>query len=336
MKSVVGQEGNKKIRYISWVLLVGVLLMILKFYAWSVTGSVAIFSDALESIVNIVSGIIALLSLIYASKPKDRDHPYGHGKIEFISAGIEGGMIAVAGLIMLAKGILFLSHPQELHQLTIGIVLVGFSGLINGLMGYFLVVQGKQLQSPTLYADGKHLLSDTWSSIGLIVALILVKITGLFFIDGVVTCLFGAWIGYTGFKLIKGTVGSLLDKADDRTVAQIVSILNRHRVDEWIDVHNLRVQKYGSDLHIDCHLTLPWYHSLQKTHDQVNRVSEVIAQELNQHVEVFVHSDPCLPQSCAHCSIQNCIHRQQPFKQTIIWTPENVSKNQKHSIHPLE
>jgi cation diffusion facilitator family transporter len=329
--SVSKHKAQEKIKYMFWVLMGGILLLAIKFYAWKLTGSVAIFSDALESIVNVVSGTVALLSLYYAAQPKDSDHPYGHGKIEFVAAGFEGGLILIAGSVIIIKGIYYLFIPYELQNIQEGLWLVIFSGLGNGLMGWFLIKKGRVLNSPTLHADGKHLLTDTYSSIGLIVSLFLVYITGYAIIDSIVSIILGIWILFTGYILVRKSIGSLLDKADDKTIDVITSILNSNRQEKWIDIHNLRVQKYGSDIHIDCHLTLPWYDNLEKTHHEVNMLHEIMSKEIGQEIELFIHTDPCLPTSCSICSIKKCLHRKFDFSNKIVWNSSNLQANQKHS-----
>lgn len=326
------KADKQKISYMFIVLSIGTVLLFVKFYAWYLTGSVAIFSDALESIVNVLSGIIALFSLYYAAKPKDMDHPYGHGKIEFIAAGLEGGMVLFAGILMLFKGIAFLLKPHELHQIDMGILLVFIAGLVNGIMGYFLVIKGKKLNSPALYADGKHLLTDTLSSVGLLVALALVYFTGNFIYDGILSIIMGIWILFVGYGIIKLAISSLLDKADFKMIEEILLVLNENRRAEWIDIHNLRVQRYGSSYHVDCHLTLPWYLSLKDAHVLIEDLRNSIATRFDDRVELFVHSDPCLPFSCEICEVLDCQFRTNSFIKKVLWTAVNIQKNKKHTL----
>jgi cation diffusion facilitator family transporter len=235
------ENAKLKIRTMQWVLLVGILLMGIKFFAWYITHSNAILTDAIESIVNVLAGAFALWSLYYASQPKDEDHPYGHGKIEFMSSGVEGGMIFIAGAAMLIKGVLAFFHPHVLEKVNVGLTLTFISGAVNYLMAKLLTKRGKDLNSATLVSDGKHLLTDTWSSIGLVIGLAIIYFTHLFWIDAVITVLLGVLIIYTGFGLIKESVFNLLDKADYAKIEHLIELLNRERKDNWIDIHNLRV-----------------------------------------------------------------------------------------------
>jgi cation diffusion facilitator family transporter len=314
------------------VLAIGFLLLCIKFYAWHITGSVAIFSDALESIVNVVSGLVTLLSVVYAAKPKDADHPYGHGKMEFIAAGFEGALVLMAGLLMLISGIRFLVAPNALTALTAGLLLSALAGLVNGAMGLFLINKGKHLSSPALIADGKHLLTDMLSSVGLIVSLLLVKLSGWVWIDGLASIGMGLWILFTGWSISKSSIGSLLDKADTQRVEEIVSLLSKNRRDKWIDFHNLRVQQYGSHIHVDCHITLPWYDSLDEAHQEVHAVHDLLKKEALFDIEFFIHADPCVPDSCSICVLSACPHRKKPFSQQKEWNLENLQANKKHKL----
>lgn len=317
-----------------WIILsfgVSILLLGIKFYAFYLTHSKAILTDALESIVNVLASGFAIYSIYLSSQPKDENHPYGHGKIEFFSAGIEGILILIAGLFIIYQSILAIVDPQPLNLLPYGMALVGLSGLINGWLGTRLVQVGKSSHSLTLEADGKHLLTDAFSSFVLLLGIAIIHFTGYFLLDSIFSILFSIYIIYNGYGLIRKSVGGLMDESNPRSVFTIVGILNRHRKDNWIDVHNMRVQRYGADKHIDLHLTLPYYYDLRQVHDEVHEVEEVLKKDLPGHVEVFVHADPCLPDSCCHyCHVKDCPVRKRPLTKTIEWDASNMAKNQKH------
>ncbi len=318
-------------RVMKIVLLVGIILMILKFVAWYITKSNAILTDALESIINVVAGGFALYSLNYASKPKDANHPYGHGKIEFFSAGIEGSLIFIAGLSMVIMAIYGFFQKKELESLDIGILLSLFTAAANFIMGRVLIRQGTKMHSATLVADGKHLISDVISSIGMIVGLLIIYFTGRFWIDNVLTILLGAWIIITGFLLVRESVANLLDETDLKAVESIVEILNKNRRENWIDVHNLRLLKYGAHLHMDCHLTLPYYLTLEQSHDEITKLETLVNEKAGKEVELFIHADPCVPESCPVCTIHSCPVRKKPFNKKIEWNLSSVLPDKKHS-----
>jgi cation diffusion facilitator family transporter len=326
-------SSQLKIRAMQKVLLGGFLIMVIKLTAYFLTHSNAVLTDALESIINIITGIFALFSLYYASQPKDEDHPYGHGKIELLSAGFEGGLIFISGVLIIAKSIYGFFHPSAIHSLDMAALLSLFAGAANFIMGKYLVSLGQKHQSIIMTADGKHLISDTISSVGLVIGLLVIHFTKLLWIDNLIAILFGGFILYTGFKLLKQSITGLLDEADYENLEKLIKVLNENRNNKWIDMHNLRVLKYGHTLHIDAHITLPWYDNLENTHHEVLAVEKLIKDKIHEDIEFFIHSDPCIPNSCAICSIDTCKVRSNKFEQKLDWTLENLLPNRKHSLN---
>lgn len=316
----------------TWMLVFSSLLMALKFLAWRLTHSNAILTDALESIVNVAAGGFALFSVIYADRPRDENHPYGHGKIEFVSAGFEGALILLAGGLIVAKAIYGFYHPQPLERIDTGVWLTAAAGLCNLFMGLYLVRRGKLLHSVLMTADGKHLLTDTISSGGLVVGLIILHVTNIAWMDNALAIAFGAYIVFTGMALVREALGNLLDEADTERLTQLVDILNRNRRPNWIDIHNLRVLKYGTQLHVDAHLTLPWYLTLEEAHNEVSAVEQLVKSEFDRDIEFFIHADPCLPTSCPICSVHDCPKRQSPQVKQLDWTLQNTLPDKKHQL----
>lgn len=331
--SSIKEIDLKKIRILKFVLVFSVLLLIVKFTAWYLTKSNAILTDALESIVNVIAGSFALFSIYYASLPRDENHPYGHGKIEFLSAGFEGGLIFIAGISIIANAVYSFFQPPVLQSLEIGVVLSAVSGVVNFIMGRILVKRGKKSNSLLMIANGKHLISDTVSSIGLVVGLILILLTDLLWLDNLMAVIFGGVILITGFGLLKKSVNSLLDEADYEKLNQLIDQLQIHRKEKWIDMHNLRVIKYGPNLHVDCHITLPWYDTLEDSHSEVTAVEKLISSSLGSNVEFFIHADPCvMPTSCPICLVKDCKFRQASFSKKIEWEMSNMLPNKKHGL----
>lgn len=320
------------IRIQAWVLAVGILLMGVKFLAWRITHSNTVLSDALESIVNVVAGSFALYSLVLAAKPRDREHPYGHGKVEFISAAIEGSLVALAGGIIIYRSVLALMHGTELHQLGTGIALVAFSGLINLAMGLVLRKRGKLHHSLAMEAGGTHLLSDAWSSAAMVFGLLVMQITDLHWLDGPFAIGFALFIVWQGVRVLRRSVSGIMDETDMALAAQLVQLLDRHRQPAWIDIHNFRVIEYGSTLHIDCHVTLPYYYSLEKAHTEISTMDQLLNQTSGREVELFIHMDPCIPASCPICLVADCPVRQAPFTRRIPWTLPFALENKKHDV----
>ena len=193
-------ETKSNIRLQRWIAIASALLLIAKFIAYYITHSVSVLTDALESIVNVVAGFIGLYSLYVAAKPRDIDHPYGHGKAEFISAAIEGTLVFSAGGIIIYNAVKNFLSPQPIHKIDVGIYLVAGTAIINWVLGFVSLQQGKKNSSLALIASGKHLQTDTYSTFGIIIGLLLISFTGKVWIDSVVVIGFGLFIIFPGFR----------------------------------------------------------------------------------------------------------------------------------------
>lgn len=322
-------QNKRKIRLILLSFVASILLSGIKFSAYYITDSNAILSDALESIINVFASGFAWYSIQLSAQPKDTNHPYGHGKIEFFSAGFEGALIIIASLVIIIGAVTRLLDPAPLGNLPLGSALIFVTIVINSVIGYALVTEGKKYNSLALMADGKHLLSDSVSSILLIASVFLVITTGLEWIDSLASLLFGALIAYNGYHLVRKSVAGLMDESDLNLMHQVVETIRQSKKSHWVDVHNLRVQQYGSDLHIDCHLTLPYYWELHEAHQAVHEFENVLKANQPGETEIFVHADPCLPECCFFCRMENCKVRAHDFQHEIDWDVVNLSKNQK-------
>lgn len=312
---------------------VAVVLLGVKLLAWWLTHSIAVLTDALEGIVNVVASAFGLFSLAISSKPKDNEHPYGHGKIEFISAGVEGLLISIAGIYIIYTATLRLYNPSPIHKLDIGILLVILSTVVNLVFALKARKLGNVSKSAVLKSSSAHLFSDVYSSIGLVAGLLLVWFTDWLWMDAVVAIIFAFIILYTGFKIIKSSVSGIMDEADEELLGLLVEKLNESRRQNWIDLHNMRIIKYGAILHIDCHLTVPWYFDVREAHKEVDALSDFARENFGESLELFVHSDDCQPTSCAICTKMDCTVRQEEFLKTITWTKENIRQNSKHHIN---
>lgn len=315
-------------------LIVGLVLMGAKFLAWWITKSNAILSDALESIINIVAGAFGLYSLSLAAKPKDQNHPYGHGKIEFLSAGLEGTLISIAGMLVIGKGVYNLFYPQELHALKLGAYLTALTGAINFAMGMQLENQGKKQDSLILRASGQHLQTDAWSSLGILIGLATVLITRMPMLDNLLAITFGLFILYSGYGLVRHSIAGIMDEADHQLMEKLVDNIQNHRTENWVDLHNFRIIKYGGNLHIDCHLTLPRYLDTTEAHQEVKALENLATSFHHKPIEWFIHVDPCESDSCVLCSKKDCSIRYAPFQEQVVWNLANVQKNAPHDLNP--
>lgn len=308
------------------------MLLLAKMSAYLFTHSLAILTDALESIVNVVAGFVGLYSLYVAAKPRDLDHPYGHGKAEFVSAAVEGTLIVAAGLLIIYETITDFITPRTLHQLDTGCWIIAATALINYAGGTICHRTGKKNNSLALIASGKHLQMDSYSSLAILAGLIIMLITRLWWIDKAVALIMSLLIIYNGYSIIRRSLAGIMDEADKQLLERFIGILNQYRKQEWIDLHNLRVIQYGDQLHIDCHLTLPWYLNLHEAHREIDALSELIRKEVGNSIELFVHTDGCMPFSCTVCAIDTCQVRQEPMKKRPDWTLDNILSDEKHRL----
>lgn len=312
------------------------ILLIAKFWAYYITSSVSVLTDALESIVNVVAGFIGLYSLYVAAKPRDIDHPYGHGKAEFISAAVEGTLVLSAGVLIIYTAIRNIFNPVPIQKLDVGIYLVAGTAIINWGLGYFSLRQGKKANSLALIASGKHLQTDTYSTLAIIIGLLLISVTGFLWIDGAVAIGFGLFIIYTGYKILRISLAGIMDEADMVLLEKMVDVLGKNRPENWVDLHNLRVIKYGNVLHLDCHLTVPWYLNIHQAHSEIDLLGKLIRTNFGESLEMFVHSDGCQYFQCHICRKSDCPVRQHAFKKTIDWSLDNALQNEKHGYRERE
>ena len=312
------------------VVAVAVLLFAIKIFAYFITGSVSVLTDALESIANVGAGFIGLFSLYIAAQPKDQNHPYGHGKAEFLSAGVEGSLIIIAGLAIIYKSVYSIIFPHPIRQLDYGMILIGITAVINYAMGSISVYRGKRNNSLALVASGRHLQTDTYSTLGIIAGLVIIYFTNLLWLDSVIALLFACIIIYTGYKIIRSSIAGIMDEADLVLLNKMVDMLDRNRQENWVDLHNLRVIKYGGQLHVDCHLTVPWYLNVHEAHGEIDKLGALIKNEFGNTIELFVHSDGCLYFQCNICDKHDCPVRQKPFEHRVPWNTKNLLKDQKH------
>jgi len=309
---------------------VAVTLFLVKLAAYYLTQSIAILTDALESTVNVIAGFVGLYSLSVAAKPRDEDHPYGHGKAEFLSAAVEGALVIMAGLIIIYEAIVDFIHPHPLQKLDKGIFLVAATAIVNYVVGAISIYRGKKNNSMALQASGRHLQSDTWSTVGIILGLVVIWYTKLTIFDGIVSLIFAGIILYTGYHILRGSIAGIMDEADLKLLERMISYLNTCRRENWIDLHNLRVIKYGGLLHVDCHLTVPWYLNVQEAHNEIESLASLIRARFGESMEFFVHADPCLDFSCPICTKADCTVRKHAFEHRVEWTLQNVLADKKH------
>lgn len=288
---------------------VGIALLAIKFLAYALTGSAAVFSDALESIVNVLASGFAAWALVQAHQPADEDHPYGHGKAEFLSAAFEGGMILLAALLILAKAAETFYVGAAVERVGRGAVLVGVAGLVNGIVGGFLIRVGRRQGSMTLEADGRHLLTDAVTSAAVLFALLAVKFTGVGWIDPLIAAAVAIYIAWTGLDLVAGATAGLMDRQDSADEALLRSLLDAHVGPAGLEprvcsYHKLRHRHAGRFHWVDFHVRVPADWDVDRGH----RVASTLEREMEAALgegRATAHVEPCHDPACGVCRDAN-------------------------------
>jgi cation diffusion facilitator family transporter len=301
------------------------LIFAAKFVGYQLTGSTAILSDALESIVNIIAALFTLASLAIASRPADQSHPYGHGKVEFLSSGFEGGLIAFAALLIVYEAGDALWFGRRIESIDVGLVLVIGAGVANALLGYFLVRAGRRMHSPAIEADGQHVLTDFWTSAGVVLGLALVRLTGWQPFDPLVAIAIGGNLAIVGLRLLRGAVGGLLDESDLGLLTKLASVIQAVRTPAVIAIHRLRAIRSGGVVHVDAHVVVPRFWSVSEAHDFADDFELALVRGVDQEVECIFHLDPCRSAYCRGCHVDPCPVRAHAFVAERDWSLEALT-----------
>jgi cation diffusion facilitator family transporter len=326
MTEIAKSQINLKFKVQRIITISSLLIFVGKLIACFLTNSVSILTDALESTINVVTGIITLYAIYISIKPKDENHPFGHGKAEFLSASVEGFLILIAGLIIIFVAIKRLFIPAEISQLDIGIIIVSVAGLLNYLIGWYSIKIGKRYNSIALISGGKHLHSDTYSSIGLVLGLVLLYLTKQAWLDSLIALIFGTIIVITGLKILKETTSHLMDEADFKLIEQFGSIIDNNKRDEWIDVHNFRLVKYGNVFHINCDLVLPWNLYLSDAHEEGEKLKKLLVSNFPEDIVFNLHTDECFKIYCKNCKRVDCKERTKDFETQLNFNMKRFTK----------
>lgn len=292
---------------------VSIVLLAVKFLGYSMTGSTAVLSDALESIVNVFAAGGAAAAVHFARKPPDRNHPYGHGKVEFVSAAFEGGLITFAAVVLVYQAVQALFVGVTLRQLNLGIGVVLGAGIVNAILGVYLLRVGRRHRSPALVADGMHIISDFWTSLGVGLGLIAVRWTGIHMLDPLIAAAVAIRLAVTGLRLLRQSIGGLMDEEDPEIVEELVQVMDREQQPGIIRIHSLRAIRSGSFHNVDAHLVVPEYWSVELAHGLSDSYARTVFERLGFEGEIEFHTDPCRQIYCSGCLVEDCPVRGEPF-----------------------
>ncbi len=304
----------------------GLFILGMKYYAFYISHSAALKSDAIESVVNVVAAVFALGAIIFAGKPADREHPYGHGKIEHFSAAFEGGMISLAAVLIGYEAVHSLVDRPPLEHLGKGMAINFAAGVLNGVLGLYLIHHGKKQRSAALVADGHHVMSDFFTTVGLGCALLLVQFTGWLWLDAIIALAVGGLLAWTGFKLVRSSSAALLDTEDPDLLDKLVAAINRIRPKDILAIHELRTMRSGRYIHVDIHMVVPEFYGIAQSHDLADAFAKAVVREAGIEGELHTHVDPCQRSLCDHCAVDPCpIRRQSQERTQPITTDEAVA-----------
>jgi cation diffusion facilitator family transporter len=281
---------EKALTHFAWLSIGAAVVTIgLKTWAYFVTGSVGLLSDAIESIVNLVGGVMALAMLTVAARPADEDHAYGHSKAEYFSSGVEGTLIVLAAASIAATAVPRLFHPLPLEQIGLGLAVSVAASLVNLGVALLLLRVGRRRESITLEANAHHLLTDVWTSVGVIVAVGLVAVTGWHWLDPVVALLVAANIVWTGVKIVRRSIAGLMDKAiSTADLAAVQKVLDAYRNRESVQFHALLTRQAGSKKFVSVHVLVPGDWTVQRGHELLERLEADIRRAVTNAL-VFTH-----------------------------------------------
>lgn len=320
------------VRVQRYIAILSVVLLIGKLIAWYITHSVTVLTDALESIVNVIAGFLGLFSITLAARPRDTNHPYGHGKAEFLSSAVEGTLIIISGIVIIYEVVSRFIMPKQLEQLNVGLFIIAAAGLVNYIAGTYAEAKGRKSNSMVLVSAGKHLQTDAYSTMAIIIGLTLMILTKnrYLWLDGAVGLCFAFITMITGYKILRKSISGIMDETDMDLLKQVIDLLQAQRPPQWIDLHNLRVIQYGNLMHIDTHMTLPWYFHVADADGEIHKVEGLVKSHFDNQVEVFIHIDGCMPYQCKLCAMPDCKVRQAELQHQLEWNMENVWKDSKH------
>lgn len=315
-------RARKKAAWISC--LTSFLVLGFKLFAYQQTHSLAILSDALESVVNVVTAIMALFVISYSAQPADDDHPYGHGKAEFFSAAFEGALIFFAGLMILIEAARGFSKTGHLQHLEMGALYVGVATILNLAVGIYLKKIGHKEKSETLVASGTHLLSDVKTTAVIIVGLLLVRWTGWEKLDLILAMLVGLHLLWEAFGIISRSIGGLIDRVDVKSIEELSKSMKEFRKPGVINIHNLKILRSGSFHHIDAHMSVPEYWDVARAHDLAHDFEHNVVNKYPFDGEFAFHLDPCQKAYCKMCDVQDCPIRVSPFEKLYSFDVKDI------------
>jgi cation diffusion facilitator family transporter len=307
-------------------LVVSIFVLSLKIFAYFKTGSQAVLSDALESIVNVIAAFVAVWIIHVSLRPADKDHPYGHGKLENFSAAFEGGLVAFAAVIIFAESIKSLVRGEPIQHIDQGIFYVTLASILNLGLGLYLKYVSKKFGSEALYSSALHVLSDLWTTVGAVVGMILVSVTGYLWVDSATAIVMAFYLAYTGLRVVKSSIDGLMDSTDEKSLQKLADVCEKNRYPGIIDIHQTRIIRAGQFHHVDAHVVVPQFWSVVEVHKHTGDFEKSVVLAYDRSGEIAFHVDPCNQNYCESCNLSLCPIRQFEFKKTIEFSSKTLTR----------
>ena len=304
----------------------GIVILAVKLAAYLYTGSMALLADAAESSVNVIAASVMTFSVAVSRRPPDADHPYGHGKAEPLSAAVEGALIAGAALFIAVEAMRRLFVGSELGHLGTGMAISAVAGGGNLVLGLYLLRAGRRESSEALRADAVHVLSDTLTTAASIAALVAVTLSGVGMIDPIVAILVAGNLAWAGARVVRRSLTGLLDEADFGLLVRLANALEAARRPQWCDIHQLRSRKAGRRRHVDLHLVVPRYFTMDEAHRVEDGLEAALAKAVEGDEDFVVHIDPCRPVHCAGCAMPDCPVRAAPLSKPAAFDVDHLTQ----------
>lgn len=308
-------------------LFLSLIVLGLKFLAYYLTRSTSVYSDALETIVNVLAAGFAFQIMRVVTQPADKEHPYGHGKLEYFSSAFEGGLIAFAALAIVYKAVSDFYRGPQILQVDVGFYLMIGAALVNLTLGLYLKKVAQQSMSAALQASSKHVLSDVWTTAGVVVSLVIVMITDWKWLDPIVALAVAFHLGIEGIKIVRNSASGLMDEMDQESLEKLSASIQKNRRPGFIDIHQLRMIRAGSFHHIDAHLVIPEFWDTKKAHEEASLFEKKVIAGYPYDGEIAFHLDPCERRYCRYCELSNCEIRKETFVAQKEFSPENLTSS---------
>lgn len=323
--------NNKSSRVAFFSLLVSIVVLLLKGKAYYATNSIAVLSDALETVINVITALAALYAVKIAAEPADEEHPYGHGKFEYFSAAFEGGLIFFAGLAIIYRSAESFFVENKLQNLNEGNIYLVAATILNLIAALVLGYYGKQQKSEALKASSKHIMSDVVTTIAVVVGLYLVNFTGIIWIDSVAGLLLGLWLLSEAYGILRLNSGALLDEVDENALIELSKVINQHKNSAVIDIHHVRMIRSGNFHHIDAHMVVPEFWDVAKVHELTHEFEKNVVKDYKFDGEFAFHVDPCKRSFCKKCDLKNCSIRAAKFEESEYMSKEHLVKGPQYT-----